>query len=67
MSAGQLRIWLIATLAAAAVVSVVAQKSNSSWLGWLSFAIFLGGVALYFSWRRAVKARVSDRETKTTE
>ena len=67
MSAHRLRIWLIATLVVAAIFSVAAQKLDSPWLGWTSFAVFLCGVALYFAWRRAVRARVFDREAKTAD
>ncbi len=67
MSARRLRIWLIVTLVAAAVVSVLAQKRDSAFLGWVSFAVFLAGVTLYFAWRRAVRARVFDREAKTPD
>jgi uncharacterized membrane protein YfcA len=62
-----LRIWLIGVLLLAAAVSVVAQKRDSAFIGWVSFALFLVGVALYFAWRRAVAARVFDREAKTSD
>ena len=71
MRANTLRLWLIAVLAVAAVVSVVANKQSSPWLGWVSFALFLCGVVMYFSWRRTAlrerRARVFDREAKTDE
>jgi len=67
MSANQLRGTLIMTLIAAAIVSVIGKKADSAFIGWLSFAIFLVGVALYFAWRRAVAATVFDREAKTTD
>jgi uncharacterized membrane protein YfcA len=57
----------VGALAAAAVVSVVAQKSDSALLGWVSFALFLVAVWLYFAWRRAVRAKVFDREAKTSD
>jgi uncharacterized membrane protein YfcA len=67
----QLRGLLIAILVVAAVLSVVANKTHSGFVGWLSFAVFLCGIAVYFSWRRAVlaerRARVFDREAKTDE
>ena len=71
MRANALRLWLIAVLAVAAVVSVVANKASSPWLGWVSFALFLCAVAMYFQWRRTAReerrARVFDREAKTDE
>ncbi len=71
MSANTLRWRLIALLVVAAVISVVANKVNSAWLGWVSFAVFLVGVVMYARWRRAAlaerRARVFDREAKTDE
>lgn len=71
MRAGTLRVWLIGVLAVAAVVSVVANKAGSPFLGWVSFAVFLCAVVLYARWRRAAlaerRARVFDRESKTDE
>ena len=40
-------------LALAAVISVIGNKADSPWIGWLSFAVFLVGLCLYVSWRRA--------------
>ena len=71
MRANAIRAWLIATLVAAGVISVVAKKSDSAFVGWLSFALFLCAVVLYVSWRRAAlrerRARVFDREAQTTD
>ena len=71
MSANRLRAWLIAVLVLAAVLSVAGNKSNSPFLGWVSFAVFLGALALYVTWRRAAlrerRGRVFDREAKTTD
>lgn len=71
MRANALRLWLIAVLAVAAIVSVVANKASSPWLGWVSFALFLCAVVMYFQWRRTAReerrARVFDREAKTDE
>jgi uncharacterized membrane protein YfcA len=71
MRAATLRLWLIAVLAVAAVVSVVANKADSPFVGWISFALFLGAVVMYFQWRRTAReerrARVFDREAKTDE
>jgi hypothetical protein len=71
MPANTLRVYLIVVLALAAVLSVVGNKSHSPFLGWLSFAVFLCSVVLYFTWRRAAlqerRDRVFDREAKTDE
>jgi len=71
MGANALRLRLIAVLVLAAVLSVVGNKSNSPFLGWASFAVFLGALALYVTWRRAAlrerRGRVFDREAKTTD
>jgi len=61
MRTDALRWWLVGVLAAAAVVSVVANKADSPFLGWVSFALFLAGVAIYVRWRRAGRA-VGDPE-----
>jgi len=71
MSANRLRAILIGALVVAAVVSVIGNKASSPWLGWLSFAVFLGAIVLYVTWRRTAlrerRARVFDREAKTDE
>jgi uncharacterized membrane protein YfcA len=71
VTANALRIWLIAALAVAAVISVVGRKLDSPFVGWLSFAVFLCALVVYVSWRRAAlqerRARVFDREAKTTD
>ena len=71
MRANTLRLWLIGVLVVAAVVSVVANKADSPLIGWVSFALFLCAVVMYFSWRRTAlaerRARVFDREAKTDE
>jgi Na+/proline symporter len=70
-NANTLRLYLIVVLVLAAVLSVVGNKSHSPLLGWLSFAVFLCAVLLYFNWRRAAlrerRGRVFDREAKTDE
>ena len=53
MRSHTLRLWLIGVLALAAVISVIGNKADSPWIGWLSFAVFLVGLCLYVSWRRA--------------
>ena len=56
MRASRLRLYLILVLVVAAVLSVVANKASSPFLGWLSFAVFLCALVLYLSWRRAALA-----------
>lgn len=53
MRSRTLRLWLIGVLALAAVISVIGNKADSPWIGWLSFAVFLVGLCLYVTWRRA--------------
>jgi uncharacterized membrane protein YfcA len=71
MSANRLRAILIGTLVVAAIVSVIGNKANSPWLGWVSFAVFLCAIVLYLTWRRTAlqerRDRVFDREAKTDE
>lgn len=45
---------LIGLLVVAAVLSVIGNKTSSTFLGWLSFAAFFVAVFLYFQWRRAL-------------
>jgi hypothetical protein len=67
MSQRRLRSILLALLVAAGVLSVVGKKADSAVVGWLSFAVFAIAVGVYFSWRRAVRAKVFDREAKTSD
>jgi uncharacterized membrane protein YfcA len=71
MQAKVLRIYLIGALVVAAVISVIGNKANSPFIGWISFAVFLTALVIYVSWRRAAlrerRARVFDREAKTTD
>lgn len=71
MTAKPLRVYLIVVLVLAAALSVVANKSHSAFLGWLSFAVFLCAIILYVTWRRTAlrerRGRVFDREAKTDE
>jgi type VI protein secretion system component VasK len=64
MRANHLRLLMVATFAAAAVLSVVGNKDGSPFVRWLSFALFITGVFLFASWRRA---SVLDREAKTSD
>ena len=52
----QVRAVLIALLVVAAVLSVVGNKTNEPWLGWVSFVAFLCAVVLYLDWRRRLRA-----------
>ena len=71
MRANALRLWLIGILVVAAIISVVANKASSPFLGWLSFAVFLCAVVVYVRWRRAAleerRGRVFDSEAQTDE
>jgi uncharacterized membrane protein YfcA len=71
MRANRIRVYLIGVLVLAAILSVVGNKSHSPFLGWVSFAIFLCAVVLYFAWRRTAlrerRGRVFDREAETDE
>ncbi|MGH3002609.1 MAG: hypothetical protein ACRDM1_08135 [Gaiellaceae bacterium] len=71
MRSGALRLWLIGLLAAAAVISVIGNKTSSPFIGWLSFACFIGALFLYLSWRRTVlaerRARAFDRRAADDE
>jgi Flp pilus assembly protein TadB len=71
VKADRLRLYLIAALALAAILSVAGKKAGAAWVGQLSVGVFLVSVALYFTWRRAAlrerRGRVFDREAKTDE
>ncbi len=71
MTAARLRVYVIALIVVAAVVSFFGNRSDSKILNAIGFGAFLGAVLLYAYWRRAVRqeraARVFDREAKTDE
>jgi uncharacterized membrane protein YfcA len=71
VSANVLRFRLILVLVVAAVLSVVGNKTGNTFIGWLSFAVFLCAVAMYVAWRRRAlverRGRVLDSEAKTDE
>ena len=71
MRADRLRLYLVLVLVVAAILSVVGKKADSPFVGWLSFAVFLGALVLYVTWRRTAlqerRARVFDRESKTPD
>jgi uncharacterized membrane protein YfcA len=60
-----LRGLLIAILIVAAILSVVGKKMNSPFVGWVSFAVFLGAIAVYLSWRRAALAERRARRSES--
>jgi hypothetical protein len=66
VSAERLRVVMVALLIGAAVTSVLAHKSNQGWVTAISFTLFALGVLAYFQWRRQVRAKVFDREDKTS-
>jgi hypothetical protein len=53
-SPNRVRALLIGTLVVALALSIAGKEASSTFLGWLSFAVFLVGVFLYFQWRRAL-------------
>jgi uncharacterized membrane protein YfcA len=71
VSANVLRFRLILVLVVAAVLSVVGNKTGNTFIGWLSFAVFLCAVAIYVVWRRRAaeerRGKVLDSEAKTDE
>ena len=71
MRANTIRYYLLGALVVAAVISVVGKKTDSPFVGWLSFAVFLCALVIYVSWRKAAiaerRGRVFDREAKTTD
>lgn len=64
MRADTLRWILIGALAVAAVISVIANKSNSPLIGWVGFAVFAVAVVLFFRWRRTA---IAERRGARTE
>jgi hypothetical protein len=71
MKREQLRVVMVTLLAVAAVLSVVGNKIDQPWIGWVSFVAFIVAVFLYSDWRRRVAAarrgKVFDRKAKTDE
>ena len=66
VSAERLRVVMVVLLIGAAIASVLARKSNEGWLSAISFTLFALAVLAYFQWRRRVRAKVFDREDKTS-
>src|SRR5258705_7277403 len=54
---------LFRSLVVAAVISVIGNKANSPFIGWLSFAVFLTALVIYVSWRRAALRERRDRKS----
>ena len=71
MRPGRLRILLVATFIAAAILSGVGKQEHSPWVEWVGYALFLASVFLYATWRREAigrhRGRVLDREAKTPD
>ena len=66
MSAGRLRVVMIALFVVAAVSSAIAGGKGGPLLA-LSFACFSVGVLVFFRWRRKLRASVFDRGEKTSD
>ena len=71
MTAGRLRVVMIALFVAALVLTTVAGKESGPVFA-AGVACFMAGVAVFFRWRRALlaqaeAAKVFDREEKTAE
>jgi len=47
--------WLVALIAAAAVLALVGTLTQSAVAGWLGVAALVGAVAAYALWRRDVR------------
>jgi hypothetical protein len=57
----------IVLFAAGAVLAGVGNSTRSGWMIALAFTCFLLGVLAFGRWRKALRARVFDREEKTRE
>ena len=66
MGAERLRWAAIALFAGGAVLSGIGNESGRKWLTLLAFACFMLGVMFVLRWRSTVRARVLDREEKTS-
>jgi peptidoglycan/LPS O-acetylase OafA/YrhL len=62
-----LRALAIALFAAAAVLAGVGNSTHRGWLSALAFGAFAVGVIAFMRWRQRRRARVFDREEKTSE
>jgi len=67
MGTARLRALAIALFAAGAVLAGVGNSTQRGWLSALAFAPFAIGVVVFFRWRQQRRARVFDREEKTSE
>jgi uncharacterized membrane protein YfcA len=65
MKPNTIRWVLIGLLVVAAVLSVVGNKTNSPFVGWLAFACFFVAVFLYFQWRRSLHNARKRNENRT--
>ena len=66
MTAGRLRMLMIALLVGAAVLSALAGDEGGPFLAG-AVACFTAAVAVFFRWRRRIRGTVFDREDKTSE
>ncbi len=66
MSAGRLRVVMIALFVAAAVLTAVSGEQRGPLFA-LAFVCFTAGVVLFFRWRRKLRASVFDRGEKTSD
>jgi peptidoglycan/LPS O-acetylase OafA/YrhL len=67
MGTVRLRALAIALFAAAAILAGAGNSTHRGWLSALAFAPFSIGVVVFFRWRQERRARVFDREEKTSE
>jgi Kef-type K+ transport system membrane component KefB len=67
MAPERMRALMIALFAVAALLSGIGNSSGQGWVIALAFSAFAAGVIIFGRWRRALRAKVFDREEKTTE
>jgi hypothetical protein len=67
MGRDRLRAIAIALFAAGALLAGAGNSLHQGWLLALAFSSFAIGVAVFFRWRQALRARVFDQEDKTPE
>lgn len=67
MGTERMRALMIALFAAAALLSGIGNSSGQGWVIALAFSAFAAGVIVFGRWRQALRAKVFDREEKTTE
>ena len=67
MGAVSLRALAIALFAVGAVLAGVGNSTHREWLSALAFGAFALGAVAFLRWRQGLRARVFDREEKTSE